>query len=170
MFKCGQSPLTWGPPPAGMLAGRQLAAVLLVLGLLAAGRTDVATAGLVLGPRIGLSNSPDELFLGGQAEFPHVLGRGSLVPSLDFGLGDAEVTTANLDFRWYLLPLPETGLRFYGSAGPTIQTAPESELGLSLTAGLDIPMRNPRRYNVECRFGSGEIPEFKIAFSVMLGL
>jgi hypothetical protein len=125
---------------------------------------------LILGPRIGLSNSPDEVFLGGQMEFPHVLGRGSMVPSLDFGLGDAEVTTANLDFRWYLLPLPETGLRFYGSAGPSVQTSPESELGLSLTVGLDIPMRNPRRYNVECRFGSGEIPEFKIAFSVMFGL
>jgi hypothetical protein len=143
---------------------------LMVAVLLAAGQLGVATAGLVLGPRLGLSNGPDEFFLGGQVEFPRVLGRGSLVPSLDFGLGDAKVTTANLDFRWYLLPLPETGIRFYGSAGPTVSTSPNSELGLSLSVGLDIPMRDPRRYNVECRFGSGDIPDFKIAFAVMFGL
>ena len=146
---------------------RALLALTAATALLAA--ATAARADTAIGPRVGIGTDPDETFLGGQIEFPHVVGRASLVPGLDLGLGDANVQVADLELRWYLLPLPETGLRFYGGVGPTLVTSPDEELGLSLTAGLAIPMRADRRYNVECRFGSGDVPEFKVALAVMFG-
>ena len=76
----------------------------------------------------------------------------------------------NADLRFYLIPLPETGIRFYGAAGPTLMLSPDTELGLSLILGLHIPMKSTRRYNVEYRWGIGDIPDHKIAVTVMFGL
>ena len=113
---------------------------------------------------------PDQFFVGAQAELGPVVGAAFLVPSLDFELDDNTSVAANIDLRWYLLPLPETGIHIYGSAGPTIVVSPDTEVGLSLTAGVDIPMKSHRRYNVEFRFGFGNIPDFKIAAALMFGM
>lgn len=123
-----------------------------------------------LGLRLGMNMEPDQFLIGGQGEFGPVIGPSFLVPSLDFGIADATTVTANLDLRWYLLPLPETGLYFYGSAGPTVVLSPDTEVGLSLTAGVHIPMRNYRRYNLEVRFGFGDIPDFTIVGALVFGL
>lgn len=123
-----------------------------------------------LGVRIGLSRSPDEFVVGAQGEAGPVLGSAFFTPSLDFGFGD-DATTAvvNADLRWYLLPLPETGIRFYGQAGPAVVISPDTELGLNLVAGADIPMKGRNRYNIEVRFGLGDVPDLKIVFSIVLG-
>ncbi|MHC4214387.1 MAG: hypothetical protein ACYSWP_13555 [Planctomycetota bacterium] len=39
-------------------------------------------------------------------------------------------------------------LQYYGSAGPTMLLSPSTELEISLTAGVHIPMKSHRRYNV----------------------
>ena len=122
-----------------------------------------------LGPRIGIVGS-DEVFLGVQGEFGPAIGPATIVPSIDFGIGDGPATTANLDLRFYLIPLPETGIRFYGAAGPSIVFRDGSDLGLSLTLGLHIPMKKQRRYNLEYRWGIGDLPDHKIGFAVMFGL
>ena len=133
--------------------------------------SQAQSQGTALGPRIGLSRGPDQVFIGAQAEFGPLIGAARFVPSLDFGLGDGNnVTTLNTDLRWYLLPLPETGIYFYGSAGPTIVLSPDTDLGLSLTVGANIPMKNRRRYNLEVRFGFGDVPDLKIALALMFGL
>lgn len=142
-----------------------LVPLLLAAGLLPLLAALPAAAGGV-GPRIGLEDG-DDVFLGAQGEFGPVLGQANLVPGLDLRLGDSGTSTANVDLRWYLLPLPDTGLRFYGAAGPTLVLSPGTELGLSLTLGLNIPMQSNRRYNVEYRFGLGNIPESKVAVAVM---
>ncbi|MBU8871451.1 MAG: hypothetical protein KOO60_11355 [Gemmatimonadales bacterium] len=128
-----------------------------------------AHAGPGFGPRIGLSGG-DDFFVGVHGEFGQVMGTATLAPSLDLRIGDSSAKTANLDLRWYLLPLPETGLRLYGAAGPTVLLSPSTELGLSLTLGVHIPMKAGRRYNLEYRFGLGDIPEHKIALSVLFGI
>lgn len=139
-------------------------------GTLAAGIPGQAYADAALGPRLGLSGSHDDLFLGLQGEFGPFLGTGTLVPSLDFTFGDRSSTALNADIRFYLIPLPETGLRFYGAAGPTLMLSPDTEVGLSLVLGLHIPMKSTRRYNVEYRWGIGDIPDHKIGVTVMFGL
>jgi len=123
-----------------------------------------------LGFLAGMETGGEDLFLGGQGEFGPVVGPSYLVPSVYVSFGDASTTTANLDLRWYLLNLPETGIRIYGAAGPTVVFASDTVVGLSLTAGLNIPMKSQRRYNVEFRFGLGDIPDLKIAAAVMFGL
>ena len=84
----------------------------------------LAQPGRGLGPRLGLSQGPDEVFLGLQLETRPVLGPASFAPSLDIGLGSTNVVTANIDLRWYLLPLPDTGITFYGGAGPAWTISP----------------------------------------------
>ena len=131
-----------------------------------------ATAGhaaSALGPRIGIVDN-DEVFLGVQGEFGPAIGPATIVPSVDFGIGDGPPTVANCDLRFYLIPLPETGIRFYGAAGPSIVFRDGSDLGLSLTLGLHIPMKKQRRYNLEDRWGIGDVPDHKIGFAVMFGL
>ncbi|MBE0566360.1 MAG: hypothetical protein IH621_10405 [Krumholzibacteria bacterium] len=138
--------------------------LLLAAGLILLASLPAAAGGF--GPRLGLEDG-DDFFLGAQGELGPVLGEANLVPGLDFRLGDSGTTTANVDLRWYLLPLPDTGLRFYGAAGPTLVLSPGTELGLSLSVGLNIPMQSNRRYNVEYRFGLGDIPESKVAVAVL---
>ena len=123
-----------------------------------------------LGMRAGMSMGPDQFLIGAQAEFGPVVGSSFFVPSLDVGLNDQTTVIANADLRWYLLPLPETGIYFYGSAGPAIVISPDTDIGLSLTAGVHIPMKNQRRYNVELRFGFGDIPDLKIVVALMFGM
>lgn len=122
-----------------------------------------------LGFRAGASSSPDEVYLGLQGEFDGFLAGENFAPSLDLGLDDPRTTVFNADLRWYLLRLPETGLRFYGAAGPALLLDPQTEFGLNLTVGLNVPMHGGRRYNVELRFGFGDVPELKIGGGILFG-
>lgn len=150
---------------------RLFLAVLAAVGMLVSSITDShAGGGDGLGLRTGVSMGPDQFFVGAQAEFGPVVGAAFFVPSLDFEFDDQTSVAANIDLRWYLLPLPETGIHLYGSAGPTIVVSPGTDVGLSLTAGIDIPMKSHRRYNVEFRFGFGDIPDFKFAAALMFGM
>jgi hypothetical protein len=145
-------------------------AILFVTALLA-GVTDVrARSGSGVGVLAGQDTGSNDFFIGGQAEFGPIINSAFLVPSAHIGLNDGISVAANLDLRWYLLPLPETGIRIYGAAGPTMLFTSETEVGLSLTAGFEIPMRNRRRYNVELRFGFGDIPDLKFDTAVMFGI
>jgi hypothetical protein len=128
-----------------------------------------ATAEVAIGPRLGLIGN-DDLFLGAQFEFSPVFRRASLVPSVDFGLGDADATLIDLDLRLPLIPLPETGLMFYGQAGPTWMVSPGSEFGMNVGLGLIIPMKEGRRYNFEYRWGFGDIPDHRVSMAVIFGL
>ncbi len=135
-----------------------------------------ASAGTALGPRAGYDFDSDSFVLGAEAELGRVFQNFRFAPSLDFELGDHSNTALNADFRLYLFHLPETGLHFYGSAGPTILLNSSSgkdgqtEIGLSLVAGMKIPMKGQKRYNLETRFGFGDIPEFKMMLAVLFGI
>jgi len=131
---------------------------------------NTAQAESALGPRAGINSGGDDLYLGLQMEFMAKFGDLSLVPSFDFGPGTDAPSVANADFRLYLFPLPETGIRFYAGAGPSMMLSGDLELGLSLTLGLNIPMKESRRYNIEYRWGLGDIPDHKLGIAVMFGM
>ncbi len=145
----------------------RIGTVCLLLVALLAPATHAASS---LGPRAGVSGTGNDFYLGAQMEFMAKFGAFSLVPGFDFGPGTDAPSVANADFRLYLIPLPETGMRFYAGAGPTMMLSGDLELGLSLTLGLNIPMRGSRRYNVEYRWGLGDIPDHKFGLAVMFGL
>ncbi len=136
-----------------------------------------ASGSSAIGPRVGINFDSDKFTIGAQAELGRVLQTARFAPSLDLDLGDNNTMTAlNFDFRWYLFPLPETGLFLYGSAGPTIvldspgKGGTQSEIGLSLVAGVKIPMKGKNRYNLEVRFGFGDIPDLKVMFGILFGI
>ncbi len=160
--------IAWNRPHIGhdLVSGIVLACSILLC-LVNPTSADAVTS---LGPRAGANGDGDELYIGIQMEFPAKFGAFSLVPSFDFGPGNDAPSVANADFRYYLFPLPETGIRFYGGAGPTMMLSGDLELGLSLTLGLNIPMKSSRRYNIEYRWGLGDIPDHKIGVAVMFGL
>lgn len=145
-----------------------------VFGILILALAAPAFAGVIpgVGIRGGFNQNPDQFVIGGMLELGSALGPASLVPSVDFGFGDnADLTAANLDLRFYLFPLPQTGIKFYGAAGPTAVFAnSQSEIGLSLVAGAKIAMKAKSRYNIEARFGVGDIPDLKIILGVLFGL
>ena len=145
------------------------AIIVLLLALISLSAAPLVQAQASLGPRAGVGQS-NEFYLGAQLEFPAKYGSISLLPSFDIGLGTDAASVANADFRLYLFPLPDTGMRFYAGAGPTMMLSGDLELGISLTLGLNIPMKGIRRYNVEYRYGLGDIPEHKYGLAVMFGL
>jgi hypothetical protein len=154
---------------------RGVFAGLVLLSLLVSSPSS-AKAGNAIGPRAGYECDSDRFVLGVEAELGRAFQDFRFAPSLDFELGDNSITAFNADFRLYLFRLPETGLRFYGSVGPTILLSSfegkndRSRIGLSLVAGMKIPMKNNRRYNLEARFGFGDIPELKLMVAVLFGL
>ena len=133
-----------------------------------------ASAKNSFGVRGGFASTPDQFVVGGQAELGRALQTARFAPSVDVGLGsNLTAWTFNADFRWYLFNLPESGLKFYGAAGPTLllasvkNAASDSNLGLSLVGGVRIPMKGGRRYNLEARFGVGDIPDFKLMLGIL---
>jgi hypothetical protein len=136
-----------------------------------------AASKYALGGRAGFSSSPDQFILGLQGSFGNVggaAGTAVFAPSADVGVGDNFTSLLiNGDLRWYMFRLPETGIKFYGAAGPTLgyysvnNAGSSTELGLSLTAGARIPMKGKRSYNLEMRFGFGDIPDLKLMLGVM---
>jgi len=124
-----------------------------------------------IGVRGGYAVEPGQLVIGGQMELGPILGPAYFLPVLDAHFGDDTFLLGYAELRWYLLPLPDTGVSFYGSAGPGLVLAGgDGDVGLSLSAGAEIPMSQGRRYNLEARFGIGDLPDLTIALAVLWSL
>lgn len=145
----------------------------LLLALLA-GTETAAAAGF--GVRGGLGINPDQGVIGLQAEMGGKrLKAFRLAPSADFGFGD-NVTTfcGNLDFLLHV-PFPGSGGGAYGGLGPTLtywdvdSGQNDTEIGLSLVAGMRLGMGDRNAYNLEARFGVGDVPDFRILVGVLFG-
>lgn len=152
---------------------QRMPVIVFLLGLsLWAGSANAAGEHDGIGVRGGIARDPGQLVIGGQLEVGPVLGPALFVPSLDLQFADGPtLLTVNADLRWYLLPLPGTGIYFYGAGGPGVSIAEgDTGLGASLAVGTHIPMRAGRRYNVEVRFGFGDIPDLKVLMAVVWGL
>ncbi len=124
------------------------------------------------GIRFGLGIDPDQFVFGGQAS----LGKWAItrfVPSVDVGLGD-NLTTIDFNGDLFLrLAIPDASLEFYGGGGPTLAYLdPEGagsrwEIGLSLVAGMRLPLRTQHAFNVEARFGLWDIPDFRLILGIL---
>jgi hypothetical protein len=153
---------------------RRLFATALTIVIVALPYTVRADSALGFG--IGMNLDSDNFLVGAQAELGRAFQAFRFAPSLDVELGDNNMTALNLDLRLYLFSLPETGLYFYGAAGPTIVfDSPGAgdggtEAGLSLVTGVKIPMKGQNRYNFEARFGVGDIPDLKLVFGILFGI
>jgi len=137
---------------------------------------SVAAGNIGFGVRGGYGSNPDQLVFGAQAVFGQFLKVTRFVPSFDFGTGDDITTyTFNGDFR-LMMNIPNSSLALYGAAGPTLTywkadkgDGSDTEVGATLTAGLKFPMGGTGQYNLEARFGIGDVPDFKIMLGIMFG-
>lgn len=143
------------------------------------GISDVLAAGanFGLGARAGYSSNPDQFVIGGQGVFGKLWERVRITPSVDFGFGnDVKTVALNFDGTIDLISPPGAKVVFYGGAGPDVAIySPDvgdsqTELGVSLIAGMKIPAIASNYYNLEARFGFGDIPDFKILFGYMFGI
>ncbi len=127
-----------------------------------------ASAGHELGVRAG---GFDDFYVGAEWQTPARIGPATFAPSVDFAFGDLDAVAINGDLRWELLPVFDTGMSIYGKAGPTLMFAGNNnEIGLSLSIGADIGMRNGRSLHLEWRFGLGDIPDSKLGIALMFRL
>ncbi|MBK6733670.1 MAG: outer membrane beta-barrel protein [bacterium] len=131
--------------------------------------------GKAFGFRVGYGAEPDQFVFGLQADMGPTYGRLHFVPSIDVGLG-SEMTTMSLnsDFKIFM-PLPNSSLLFYGLAGPTLshwildEAEDDTEIGFSLGAGARVEFGDIGWYNLEARFGTGDIPELRIMAGLLFG-
>ncbi|MFQ5511212.1 MAG: hypothetical protein ACE5EO_05125 [Candidatus Krumholzibacteriia bacterium] len=157
---------------------RKRAAYLTTMFLTIAAATTAGAQGLrpAIGARTGFSVTPDQFTIGIQSQLGS-FSLGRFAPSVDFGFGnDVTVTAFNLDIQAGLLSFPGSSTGVYGGVGPTISIlspdrgSSDTEIGLSLVAGIKMPFSPLNYYNIEARFGVGDIPDFKLLVGAMIGL
>ena len=129
----------------------------------------IATA---IGPRIGVSSSPDQLVLGGQLDLGELAPDLTFAPNLELGFGD-NVTTVQLngDFHYHFL-IHNSPWRPYVGAGIGIAffnfdlgpfgDASETDVGANIIGGAIVPTRSGSRFFTELKLGLGDIPDFKL--------
>jgi hypothetical protein len=127
------------------------------------------------GIKAGAGINPDQFVVGVQGVFRKALDFADFAPSADLGFGDnVTVITLNPDLR-LPLSLPASQTFFYVQAGPTIAILDfkygksDTEIGLTLSAGLEFPMGKSGYYSLEGRFGLGDVPDARILFGILLG-
>lgn len=127
------------------------------------------------GVRAGLGINPDQFVFGAQSVMGRVMKVARFAPSADIGVGnDVTVLTFNPDIRLLFSP-PRSNSTFYGQVGPTIavfdpkEGKGDTEIGLTLSVGLKLPMGNSGFYNLEGRFGIGDVPDARILFGILFG-
>jgi hypothetical protein len=131
----------------------------------------VAVTGI--GPRIGISSSPDQIVLGGQLTISDIAPDVSFVPSLEFGFGDNQTDVGfNFDLN-YGFHLTGSPWRPYVGAGigvnvqqvdrqPPLRDDSNTDTGGNLIIGAGVPTRSGSRFFTEARVGVGDIPSLKI--------
>lgn len=167
----------------GRLLGRltRTGAVAGIIGAVAAGTMggDAVASELGLeryGPRLGFSVEPDQVTVGAFADFGRLAPKTHLLASADLGFGD-NVTSflVNGDVA-YRFAGPEQTIDPYLGGGLTIAyynfdiDAPpgvnvddtETEIGLSLLAGVEVDLGGYKTGSLELRFGIDELPDVKL--------
>jgi hypothetical protein len=145
---------------------RRLLLVLSLCALLPAAAQAELRSGI--GPRVGLSVSPDQLLIGGQAIIGEVAPNLTFDPSVELGFGD-DVTTlaANFDLHYHF-DIENVTWRPYAGFGADIVFADvdgggsDTEVGGGIILGAGAPTSSGNRFFGELKFGLGDVPDLKI--------
>lgn len=126
-----------------------------------------ATSSLGFGIKAGLGLNPDQFVLGAQYSLGKALGIFRVVPAIHIGFGDGTSVDFNVDFLARLVT-KDSGFGFYGGAAPTFITGENdyNEFGVTLIAGVQVPIIKNKATNIEARFGLGDLPDFRLLFTL----
>ncbi len=124
---------------------------------------------LGFGVKAGFGVDPGQFVIGAQYSLGKSLGIFRLVPNAHLGFGDVTTFDVNLDFLLRLIA-KDSGFGFYGGAAPTFITGEgDSEVGVTLVGGVQVPLIKGKATNIEGRFGiTDHIPDFRILLSLIL--
>jgi len=126
-----------------------------------------AVSSLGFGIKAGLGMNPDQFVIGAQYSLGKAVGIFRVVPAVHVGFGDITSFDFNVDFLARLIT-KDSGFGFYGGAAPTFIVGDESydEFGITLIAGVQVPIIKNKATNIEARFGLGNLPDFRILFTL----
>jgi len=158
---------------------KRIGACLALVGYLVVAAAGAAFAGdepgRAYGFRIGYGKDPDQFVAGLQADLGSVYRNIHFVPSIDAGFGEHVTTIGfNGDLKAFL-PLPKATAALYVLAGPTIEIwSPDegdgdTEIGVYLGGGIRAGFGEKGWYNLEARFGIGDVPELRILLGILFG-
>lgn len=145
---------------------RTLALALVVLALPAAALAQ-SRVGTAIGPRVGVSSSPDQLVLGGQLDLGEIAPDLTLTPNLELGFGDdITVVQLNGDLHYHFL-IQGSPWRPYAGGGLGIafydaDRASDTEVGLNVILGAIVPTRSGSRFFTELKLGIADLPDLKL--------
>lgn len=134
---------------------------------LAAESAGGSSSHAAIGPRIGISSSPDQLVIGGQVVFPDFVPNLSVSPNVELGFLDNETTigmAADFDYHFHI---KSQWTPYAGAAPALVITQPEhgdssTDAGIILIGGAEVPTRTGNRFFGELRIGIGDIPSLKL--------
>jgi len=140
---------------------------------LAAQATDPSAAepkghsGLGFGLKAGIGFSPTQFVVGAQYSLGKGLGIFRLMPNAHLGFGDATTFDFNLDFLARVIA-KDAGFGFYAGAAPSFVTGDGgSGFGFTVVAGTQLPILKGHATNLEARFGTGDVPDFRILAAIV---
>lgn len=133
-----------------------------------------ASASAGWGPRVGLSSDPDQIFGGFQWNLGEVATNLRAMPSAELGLGDDVFRVAgNIGIhymftggtsRWGPYLGGELSLNYLDFDRPAGFAGDDSdtELGISLAAGVETRLTSGKILNLELRFGLENTPDVQV--------
>lgn len=148
---------------------------LLCAAIIFAASNTTAAPSKTFGIRAGFGLDPDQIAFGLQSRSGELLPNVRFAPSIDVGFGDnLTVFSANGDLLVPLAP-PDSRSAFFLGGGPTLSYIDpkvgdgDTELGISLVAGLKLPFGNSHNWTLEGRYGIGDIPEVRVMIGILFG-
>ncbi|MBD3257420.1 hypothetical protein GF377_03225 [candidate division GN15 bacterium] len=127
-----------------------------------------------VGARLGYDTEQEQFVFGAQSELGGIIEPFDIAPSVDVGVGSDLTTYAiNGDVRLDLFSPPGSVAEVYAGAGPTVLVwrpdggPNDTEIGVTASLGLKLRLGPGSRWNVETRFGFGDVPEVRLLAGVL---
>jgi hypothetical protein len=128
-----------------------------------------ARTGLGFGVKAGVGIEPTQFVLGAQYSLGKSLGIVRVVPNTHIGFGDGgTIWDLNVDFLLRLI-VADNGFGFYGGGAPTVAFVSDhdTDFGFSLVVGTQLPLMKAHATNIEARFGTGSLPDFRLLLTLV---
>jgi hypothetical protein len=150
------------------LRHRLAMACIVLLVVLAATATSHADMGFVgWGPRFGISDDPDQGIIGAHFDLGEFADNVRFRPSVEIGFGDDVTSFLANGLVAYYFDTQASVTPFAGAQAAVAFFDPddadsETEIGIDVVGGIEIPMKGSTRFLTELQIGFGDIHDFKL--------
>ena len=140
-------------------------ALLVVLPATAPAFADVGFVGW--GPRVGISDDPDQGIIGAHFDLGEFADNVRFRPSVEIGFGDDVTTFLANGLVAYYFDVDSAVTPYAGGQAVFAYFDPddadsETELGIDVVGGIEIGMKGDTRFLTELQIGFGDIHDFKL--------